>query len=322
MSHSRVADLVRTGRRFLVTCHVRPDADALGSAIGLAAILRELGKEAQVFSPDGVPATLAFLEGAREVASRVPAGRYDATFVMDTAARSLVPELPDASVRGPLVIVDHHAAADRYGDVIIRDADAVATAEVVLRLMQEFGVSDIPAAAAQPLYAAIVADTGGFRYPGTNPGTHRLAARLLECGVDPWHVASHLFERWAPQRMALLSEVLRAMKTDAGGKLAIVSIDRATLERTGATDDMVEGMVNYARMLEGVEIAALLWTPAGGCDVKVSLRSAGTVDVSAIAVALGGGGHRRASGATIAADLATAERRVREEALRGLREVT
>ncbi|AKF06243.1 DHH family phosphoesterase [Sandaracinus amylolyticus] len=319
MSRARAVELVRAGSRFLVTCHVRPDADALGSALGLAAILRSIGKDALVYSQDGVPPLLQFLDGKEKVARDVPPGRFDATFVMDAAARELVPPLPPSERSGPVVIVDHHAAADGFGDVIVREVDAVATGEVVLRLMQSLGVKDVPRDAAQPVYAAIVADTGGFRYSGTNATTHRLAAQLLEQGVDPWQVASHLFERWAPQRMALLGEVLRAMKIELDGRLAIVAVDREMMARTGASDDMIEGMVNYGRMLEGVEIAALLWTPEKGQDVKISLRSAGRADVAALAVTLGGGGHRAAAGASVRnAELATVVARLRDEAAKVL----
>lgn len=319
MARARAVELVRSGTRFLVTCHVRPDADALGSALGLGAILRALGKDVVVYSEGGVPPLLSFLEGKEHVVPEVPEGRFDATFVMDAAARELVPRLPPPERSGPVVIVDHHAAADGFGDVIVREIDAVATGEVVLRLMESLGVRDVPRDAAQPVYAAIVADTGGFRYSGTNPTTHRLAAQLLEQGVDPWQVASHLFERWAPERMALLGEVLRTMKLELGGRVAIVAVDREMMARTGATDDMIEGMVNYGRMLDGVEIAALLWVPEGGGDVKISLRSAGRADVAALAIAFGGGGHRAAAGASVrGGDLATVAARLRDEAERAL----
>lgn len=319
MTRARAVELVRSGARFLVTCHVRPDADALGSALGFAAILRSLGKDVTVYAEDGVPPLLAFLEGHERVAAALPEDRFDATFVMDAAARELVPRLPPPERSGPVVIIDHHAAADGFGDVIVREIDAVATGEVVLRMMESLGVKQVPRDAAQPIYAAIVADTGGFRYSGTNPTTHRLAAQLLDQGVDPWDVASHLFERWAPERMALLGEVLRAMKLELGGRVAIVAVDREMMARTGATDDMIEGMVNYGRMLEGVEIAALLWVPEAGGDVKISLRSAGRADVAALAVAFGGGGHRAAAGASVrGGDLATVAARLREGAERAL----
>lgn len=317
MSRQQVVDLVRRGRRFLVTCHVRPDADALGSALGLAAVLTARGKEAIVYSEGGVPESIRFLEGASSVVATLPAGSFDATFVADTAAEQLVPKLPPRPLSGPIVMVDHHAAHDGFGDLALRETDAAASAEVVLRLHDALPAVPLPREAAQPLYAALVADTGGFRYTGTKPETLRLAARLLELGVDPWDVASRLFERWAPERMALLGEVLRALKMELGGRVAIVCVDRGMLDRTGATDEMIEGMVNYGRMLEGVEAAALLWQPRDRVgDVKLSLRGATGVDVAAVAVALGGGGHRSAAGATLRSDLAAARAQVLDELAR------
>jgi phosphoesterase RecJ-like protein len=320
MSRAQVVELIRRGQRFLVTCHVRPDADALGSALGLASVLRAHGKEAIVYSEGGVPGSVGFLEGADSVRATLPAGRFDATFITDTAAQQLVPGLPEASERGPVVMVDHHAAHDDFGDVMLREVDAAATAEVVLRLHDALGAAPLPREAAQPLYAALVADTGGFRYSQTRPETLRLAARLLDLGVDPWDVASRLFERWAPPRMALLGEVLRATTVELDGRVTMVCIDRAMLERTGASDDMIEGMVNYGRMLEGVQAAALLWEPTGkaGVEAKLSLRAGAGVDVARVAVALGGGGHRSAAGATLPGTLADARARVLAELARGL----
>jgi phosphoesterase RecJ-like protein len=172
----------------------------------------------------------------------------------------------------------------------------------------------LPREAAQPLYAAIVADTGGFRYSQTRPDTLRLAARLLELGVDPWEVASRLFERWAPARMALLGEVLRTMQLELDGRVALVTVDRAMLDRAGASEEMIEGMVNYGRMLDGVLAAALLWEPRSkeGREVKLSLRAATGTDVARVAVALGGGGHRSAAGATLRGPLDEARARVLE----------
>ena len=246
----------------------------------------------------------------------VPSGRFDATFITDTAAEELAPPLPARALSGPVVVVDHHAAHDGFGDLALREIDAAATAEVVLRLHRELAPpgATLPRDAAQPLYAAIVADTGGFRYSGTKPETMQWGAMLLELGVDAWDVASRLFERWQPERMALLGEVLRAMKLELDGRASVVAVERAMLDRTGATDEMIEGMVNYGRMLEGVDVAALLWEPAGKKgEVKLSLRGSSGTDVATVAVALGGGGHRSAAGATMRCDLATARTRVMEE---------
>lgn len=308
MSRAQAVELVRRGRRFLVTCHVRPDGDALGSALGLAAILRSLGKEVVVFSRDPAPMSLRFLPGVEGVVRRVPAGdRFDATFVMDAAARALLPDdFPARDVTGPVVMVDHHAAHDDFGDVHAREVDACATGEVVFRLMHDLGVTRVPPDAAVPLYTSIVTDTGGFRYSATTPTTLRIGAELLEAGADPWQVAYEVFEGWPRERLDLLGAVLETIRTWADGRIALLTVTRSVLRRTGANDEMVEGLVNYARQLRGVEIAGLIWeleprrvgrklVP----QTKISLRARGIADVSRVAVAFGGGGHRAAAGAQL-----------------------
>jgi phosphoesterase RecJ-like protein len=301
--------LIRQGKRFLCTCHVMPDADALGSALGFAVVLRILGKEAVVWSGDPVNKSLRFLPGASDVVREIPAGeKFDATFVFDTASRQLLPKAwPAPEITGPVVMIDHHAAHDDFGDVVVREVDGVAAGEVALRVAADLGVRQLTREAAIPFYAALVADTGGFRYAGTSPATLRLGASLMELGVDPWEVAYNLFEGWPKARLSLLGAVLETLETHADGKIAILRVSRAMLVRAAATDEMVEGLVNYARMLEGVEVAALLWERDPEPDAagklqpttKVSLRARRSVDVSAIAVALGGGGHRSAAGANL-----------------------
>jgi phosphoesterase RecJ-like protein len=225
---------------------------------------------------------------------------------------------PDRTVTGPIVIVDHHHAHDDFGDVVLRDPSACATAVVVLQLAAALGVPRVPPSAASPLYAALVADTGGFRYPGTTAATMRTAADLLDTGVDPWQVASHVFEGWSMARMRLLGLAINAIQTDYGGRLAVVSLPISVLDQVGATDDMAEGLVEYGRMLKGVEISIMLWerrarsdeTMDGTLFTRMSLRSAGTCDVSRVAVTMGGGGHRAAAGATVKLDLQNARDRV------------
>jgi len=322
----QVIELIEQGQRFVVTCHKRPDADALGSALGLAYVLREKGKEAVVYVPEALPLSVRFL-GCADVVRELPQGAtYDATFCMDTAAKVLVPDaLPSEDVRGPLVVVDHHAAHDDVGDVVVRDIDACATGSVVMDLAEELEIP-LPEASATPLYAALVADTGGFRYPSTQAKNLRQGAQLLELGADPWPVAYELFEGWPSERLGLLSAILDTLELALDGKLALLRVTRKMLEDLGATDDMVEGMVNYGRMLRGVQIAALLWEfpndhDASKIEVKISLRSQGPADISKIAMALGGGGHRAAAGAQIEGTLDEVDAKVRDEAKKLLAEL-
>ncbi len=322
------AKLVREGQRFLLTCHVLPDADAVGSMLGLAEVLRALGKEVYLYNRDPVPEQLLFLPGAEHVRASLPTGvTFDATFITDTAARTLLPrQFPPRAVTGPIVIVDHHVAHDDFGDVIVRDPSACATAVVVLDLATVLGVKPLPRLAAAPLYTALVADTGGFRYPGTTAQTLRTAADLVEAGVDPWMVASRVFESWSMARMRLLGLSINAIETEYAGRVAVLTVPLAMLEKAGATEEACEGLVEYGRMLKGVEISVMLWerrarsdeTMVGSLLTRMSLRSAGRADVSKVAVALGGGGHRAAAGATVSLDLRTARDRVLAEAGREL----
>jgi phosphoesterase RecJ-like protein len=327
-SLAHAVKLVRDGHRFLLTCHVSPDADAVGSMLGLAEVLSALGKEVYLYNRDPIPETLRFLPRAELVQSSLPQGQsFDATFVTDTAARSLLPRhFPSHGITGPVVILDHHLAHDDFGDVVVRDVDACATALVVLELAAALGVTPLPAAASAPLYTALVADTGGFRYPGTNPQVLRIAADLLESGVDPWRVASQVFESWPMARMRLLGLAVNTIQTAYDGKVAIVTVPLSMLDQAGASDDMAEGLVEYGRMLRGVEIAIMLWerraraeeTLEGSVLTRLSLRSAGEADVSRVAVAVGGGGHRTSAGATLAQSLAKARELVLLEAGREL----
>lgn len=320
--------LIREGESFLLTCHVLPDADAVGSMLGLAEVLKALGKQVVLYNRDPVPDLVGFLQGVTEIRQGVPPDtRFDATLITDTAARSLLPRnLPARSISGPRIIIDHHLVHDDFGDVIVRDVDACATAVVVLELAQALGLDPLPKAAAEPLYAALVADTGSFRYPGTTSATLRLAATLLDAGVDPWRVATHVFENWPMERMRLLGFAINAIETEFTGRVAILCVPSSMIDRAGASERMVEGMVEYGRMIKGVEISIMLWerkprsdeTDFGQQVSRLSLRSAGRVDVARIAGALGGGGHRTSAGATLNCDLREARELVLAEASRAL----
>ena len=314
-------EIARAGQKFLVACHRRPDADSLGSALGLIKTLRAIGKEATLFMPEPIPESLLFLMKDEEGLAEVPSdARFDATWIMDIAAKALIPNgFPSSEVSGPVVVVDHHHAHDDIGDVVVRDTSAAATGEVVIHIIEALGLDFIPDGAATPLYAAIVSDTGGFRYSTTRPETLRLGARLLDEGVDPWQVAYQLFESWEPARLQLLSSIIATLEIALDGQVAIMRVTREMLDICEANDDMVEGMVNYARRIRGVEVGALLWEwrvpddSGGRIETKISLRSRGDFDVSLVAAALNGGGHRAAAATQLDVSIDEADELLRAE---------
>lgn len=310
MSRADAVALIRNGKRFLLSCHMRPDGDAIGSMLGLDALLRSLGKETWMFNVDPVPPSLHFLPGISRIERAIPDGtKFDGFFITDTASRALLPKtLPPTSITGPVVMVDHHFAHDNFGDIVAREPDAVASAEVVMRLMKDLGVTEVPPDAAMPLYTALVADTGGFRYRGTDGDLLRIAAQLLDAGADAVAPPRNLFEVWSYDRMTLLQRALATLETHFNGRVAVVCVPAEMSRDTRTNEDDAEGLVNYPRMLTGVEVAALFFERQSDPPViKVSIRANNDVDVSKIAVAMGGGGHRAAAGAAPVGSIADAK---------------
>ena len=322
--HSGLAAVERVlsrGHRFLIMVHVRPDGDAVGSAIGLGLGLEQLGAEAEWVSAGGVPLFLRFLDGCERFKEPEQVeGRFDAAILVDCgdadrvgAAGTLLGSCAE------VINIDHHHSNTGFGDTVWIEPQAAAVGEMIYQLLGELGVAmDQPIAEA--LYAAIVADTGGFRYENTSATTLRAAADLVARGARPARVSQAIFERRPLSALRLLSETLATLTVEDDGLFAWVQVDEETKERLGATEDDTEGLVNYPRMIAGVEVAALFEqappgagsADAGQAAVRVSLRSNGWADVSEVATQFGGGGHARAAGLTVPGTLAEIAPQVRQ----------
>lgn len=304
-----VAALERA-RRVLVTMHRFPDGDALGSALGLARALREWGKEVVVYSADPVPPVLRFLPGADEVRGRVgPEERFDVTVSCDAGdLHRLGPDLPGPDRRGLLVNLDHHLSTPGFGDLNLVDPRAASVGVLVHRLLAAAGRPP-SRETALALYVSLVSDTGSFRYANTGPEAHRLAASLLETGIDPWEVSSRIYESQPPERLRLLSRVLETLTVEGDGRLASLEVTRRMREETGSEEEIEGGFVTYPRSIAGVEVS-ICFREMDDNLVRVSLRSRGPVDVSAIAASFGGGGHRQAAGCAVAGSLPEVRERV------------
>jgi phosphoesterase RecJ-like protein len=293
-----VADAIRSGRRFLVTAHPGPDGDAVGCMAAALLVLEGLGKEVVAFNPDPVPRRYRFLEGTGRFVDEVPEGTFDVTLVLDTSdsrmfAGALEFGAPDL---GTVVVIDHHKTRGDLGDVVLWDSGAASVGVLLHRVFDELGIELSPAVA-EALYCSVISDTGSFRYQNTNPDAMRVAAALLEVGVDPWRVSSNLYEERPRQELELLARVLQTLEVSEDGLAASLTVTPEMLEETGTTPDVVDGFINYARGIQGVEVA-ILFRPRPDA-VRVSFRSRGTVDVAAIAERRGGGGHRNAAGCTV-----------------------
>jgi len=295
-----VADLLRNGRRFLLTGHRNPDGDSLGSALGLAQALEAAGKDARVvmrdpwsYAYDGMPGI-----GRVAVLGALPAdwpAAYDAILVLECpeSDRTGWPNL----FAGKVVNVDHHPGNARYGALNLVDLPAAAVGEIVADLLDLLQWPLTPDAATN-LWVSLVSDTGSFRYSNTTPKALALGARLVSAGARPGTVNEFLYEAAPVSSLKLEALVLGTLALHADGAVATVELPRRFFAESGAAESDTEGLVNRARGLRGVAAAVLLREGDDG-EIRCSLRSKGTVDVRSVAARHGGGGHRNAAGCRV-----------------------
>jgi phosphoesterase RecJ-like protein len=295
-------------KRVLLTCHVSPDGDATGSMCALAAMLRERGREVTLYNPDQIPRALKWLAHADTLVHKLPANAppFDLTVVVDCGDRKLLGErFPGPEVTGPIVALDHHASSRPFGELFYSDPSAASVGVLVARIAKTLGWTISPGAGAA-IYVSIVADTGSFRYANTNGEAFEIAAGLVGAGaVDPWAVAERLGEQVPLSRYRLLSAALATITLEHAGKVAVMTITEEMIRAAGASWVETEGIVNYARAIEGVQCGVLL-TPAKEKGVRVSLRARGGVDAGAICLPFGGGGHPGAAGCRLQGTIAEA----------------
>jgi phosphoesterase RecJ-like protein len=292
---------IRQGNRFLLTSHINPDGDAIGSELGLARLLRQLGKGAVVWNRDETPTLYRPLPGSDRVhnGSEVPAGfpeKFDAWIVLECPSPDRT-GLEEHLGALPILNLDHHLGNQHYGAVNWVDSAAPAVGEMVFRLAQALKVALEPEVASC-LYLTLVTDTGGFRYSNATPAAFEAAAALVREGAHPEQVAQWLYESQPASAVRLLAEVLPTLKLHDGGRIATVHLDPEMFTRAGASAGDSEGLTDHPRSIAGVDAVALVRRRDDG-SCKVSLRSRGEVDVEKIARHHGGGGHRNAAGFAI-----------------------
>ncbi len=322
----KVVAALLASERVAITAHIDPDPDSLGSCLALWHALMAMGKQVQVVLSDQVPRYLRFLPGACEVVSLgrdqknlLAEGRaYDTLVVLDCEPGRTGGILPDDLLGMTVVNVDHHVSNRAEAAARVVKPDAAATAELIAELLEVLRVELNPDSASC-LLAGLVGDTGSFAYSSTSPNTHRLAARLLEAGASTEQIHQELFETVPFGFTQVLCQVLQHLHRSDDGGVAWIEIPQQLASQMKAQDLDSEGIIRYARMIEGVEVAALIREIETG-QTKVSLRSRGEVDVSKIAEALGGGGHRKAAGCTVSGKLCEAKDRVLKEIGQALRQ--
>jgi bifunctional oligoribonuclease and PAP phosphatase NrnA len=295
-----VASALRSHERFAVTTHENPDGDALGSLLAMQLALRQLGKDSlMVLATDApLPGEYGFLR-LEELRRAWPDDLAERVLVAVDCAQENRMAGPEALELAQLVVdIDHHHDNTRFGGVNFVVADASSTGEVLRDVFGELGIELTPEIA-EPLYVALVTDTGRFQYTNTTPKALRLAAELVEAGADVHRVFQGVYESVQFAKLKLLARALERAQIYEGGLIVVSYLVRTDFAEAGAVEPYSEGIIDYLRAVEGAELAVLIREPprGDGPTRRISLRSSvDELDVSKIARASGGGGHRQAAG--------------------------
>jgi bifunctional oligoribonuclease and PAP phosphatase NrnA len=304
--------IVNDAQSFVLTSHMRPDCDAIGSEIGLALALRSLGKTVRILNGDPVPPHIAFIDPKHDVEvlnldSIESPLNCDVLAVLDTSAWSQLGPMAEVVKKtgSRKIVIDHHVSQDDMGAEVFKDTSSESTGRLILQAIESLGAALTPQIAA-PLFAAIATDTGWFRFASVGEATFAATTRLVAAGAKPQETFAALYEQNSLPRLLLQGRILSNVKSQLGGRILSTAITQADLKAVSAEATDTEDVINRLLSVSGVEVA-ILFLELGPKETKVSLRSRSTVDVNQIAAGFGGGGHRAASGVRFRGPLTEAE---------------
>lgn len=308
--------IVHDAQRFVITSHVRPDADAIGSEMGLAGVLRSLGKEVRIVNPSATPNHLLFLDPQQSIfklgegITPEEAGQTDVHIIVDTSSWQQIDTVRKVfeQTAAKKVVIDHHISAENLGAIEFKDTTAAAAGVLILEFVEALGIVPGIEQATQ-IFTAIATDTGWFRFPSVDERTMDCVKRLVGFGVQPAVVYRELYERSTLSRLKLHGRVLSRVALECGGKLAHTFVLQQDFDELSAHPSDTEDLVNDCLTINGAVCAIILVEQKSG-QVKCSFRSRTGLDVAQIAETFGGGGHRQASGAMLPGPFATAQMRV------------
>jgi phosphoesterase RecJ-like protein len=301
-----LANLIEQHQKFVVTTHVRPDGDALGSSLGMVGLLRQKGKDVRAVNTSKTPPRYDYLDPTGTLFEHFgttvqPADLTDreVLIILDLSSWGQLGEMADwvRAFPGKRLVIDHHVSQDDLGATFLKDTTAEATGTLVTRAARALNVPITPEMATG-LFTAIAMDTGWFHHPNTTPQTLRTVAELVEEGAKIDEIYRLLSERNTLGRLKMMGETLCSLKTDFDGRISYATVTRADFERTGAIPPDTEDLVDFTVSIRGVDVGLFfIEQPRGG--IKLSIRSRNGLDCAKLAGQFGGGGHKAAAGASL-----------------------
>ncbi len=305
LDFTKLKNIIDNNNSFLITSHVNPDADAIGSEIALYNVIKKLGKEAYIINHSPTPYNMAFLDRENVIRHFNEEIHDDLIYSCDVLILLDLNQLNRIRNMSKyfrqedkvVVCIDHHEDPEDFTENLFLETSYSSTGEMIYDFIQQTKIVELDLSIAEPIYAAIMTDTGSFRFERTTPNTHKAAARLLDCGVDPKHVYMSIFDDNKFERLRLMGFAISSVKLHADGQICYMTITQKMLEESGAAENEVEGFVNFCLIVKGVKIGLLFYELKNG--IKISFRSKVDIPINKLAAEFGGGGHYHAAGARI-----------------------
>ena len=302
---SVLKNIIEGHNSFVLSTHVNPDADGIGSEMAFYFILKKLGKRVHVINHSAIPYNLEFMD-LEKVIEKFDEQKHteliensDVFILLDLnhAGRIVRMENSFRDFKGIKVCIDHHQDPEDSFNYVLGGTNYCATSEIIYDFVAKTKIVEIDFPIAYQLYAGIMTDTGSFRFERTTPHVHQITAELLAKGVDPTEVYEKVYNQFRYGRVKLMGEALESIKLDSSKQIAYMVVKREALDRNSSTEDDVDGFVNYCLTVQGVKIGILFFELKDG--IKISFRSKGEITVNKLAAEFGGGGHINASGARL-----------------------
>jgi len=298
----KIINHLKNSNHIIIASHKDPDGDAIGSLIAMGLALEALNKNITLYNESPIPSAYRFLPSVERIVRQIKGtNTYDTAIILDCADFQRIGKLSSVISKIPVIInIDHHITNTIFGNFNLIDTSACAATVIIYNLLKEMALP-INSAIATSIYTGILTDTGSFRFSNTTKSAFAICEKMVEAGVDPYNVAMHVYGRYSLGQIKLLNMALESIEISDNGKMSMMILTKNMIDETGTRPEDIHGLINYAKSIENIKIAALIHELSH--NYHVSLRSDGTVDVAMIAGSFGGGGHNRAAGFSIESTL-------------------
>ncbi|MCK9217091.1 MAG: bifunctional oligoribonuclease/PAP phosphatase NrnA [Firmicutes bacterium] len=309
---SEIIKLIKESDNIIILSHTAPDGDSLGSSLALYNSITSIGKEAEIVIDDEVPVIYRFLKSADKISCVDTIDKFDLVIVLDSSEIARIGKSSKYLTGKNIINIDHHISNTNFGTLNMVRPNAAATAEIVYQIIKKMNIK-IDKEIAQCLYVGIVTDTGKFQYNNTTFETHQIASELLKYGVDSAEIFRLIYQNITKAKIKLIGHAINYMEFYCDEKISVIVLTKEQFYKSGAKDEDTEGIIDFARDINTVELALLFRESKDG-NIKISFRSKDNINVNLFAGEFGGGGHKSAAGATVSGDILTVKKNVIDKA--------